>query len=97
MIRMVMKVRRIARNRYLDALLKLVLFSAITHIIILVYKSVSTLDPVIMNYFNILDLELFFQGIENGALSQVLSAVVMLGIYVTIFFLFTRKGDTKER
>ncbi len=89
--------RQIAKNRYLDALLKLVLFSAITHMLILAYKSVSTADPVIMNYFNILDLELFFEGIEKGTLSQILSVVVMLGIYFAIFFLFTRKGKAEEK
>ncbi|MDP6155754.1 MAG: hypothetical protein QGH39_12255 [Candidatus Thermoplasmatota archaeon] len=89
--------RRVSKNRYLDALLKLVLFSAITHIIILLYKSISTADPVIMNYFNILDLELFFKGIEKGTLSQVLSFVVVLGIYVTIFFLFTRNWDAEKK
>jgi len=94
---MVVKVRRLAKNRYLDALLKLVLFSAITHMLILVYKSLSTTDSTVMNYFNILDLDLFFDGIEKGALSQVLSIVVMLGIYFAIFFLFTRKGNGGEK
>ena len=78
--------RRIVDNRYLDALLKLMMFSAIIHIIILIPCALVTGNGMLMNYFNILDLDLVFPGVENGALSQVICVVVAVAVYCAMFF-----------
>ena len=87
---------RLVQNRYLDALLKLMLLSASIHMIILILYSIVKLEPAHVNYFNILDLEFLFPGIEEGLLSNVLSAVCVVIVYLAIFILFTRgKGEGK--
>jgi len=86
---------RIVNCRYLDALLKLILFSALVHIVILVIHAVRERDFSVMNYFNILDLDFFFPGIEEGVLSNVLSVVVMVVIYGVMFWF--GRGGTGEK
>ena len=81
--------KKITCNRYLDALLKLILFSALVHIFILVIHAVREKDVSILNYFNILDMDFFFPGIADGVLSNVLSVGVMVVIF-GLFFWFTR-------
>ena len=81
--------KKITCNRYLDTLLKLILLSALVHIVILVIHAVRERDFSVMNYFNILDLDFFFSGIAKGVLSNVLSVVVMVVIF-GLFFWFTR-------
>lgn len=79
---------KIVNNKYLDALLKTMLFSAIIHMILLfIYIGISG-KFYLANYFNILDLDLFSPKFIEGAGSLILSGVVVLGIY--IFFLFKR-------
>ncbi len=84
---------RIVQNRYLDALLKLMLLSASIHMIILILYSIIKLEPAHVNYFNILDLEFIFPGIEEGLLSNVLSVVSVIIVYLAIFILFTSGTD----
>ena len=72
---------QIAKNVFLDALLKLMLFSASIHMIILVGAAALEGDVKILNYFNILDLELIFPSIINGMASDVVSTLVALAIF----------------
>lgn len=73
------------QNRYVRAALQLVLFSALLHLGILLIEFILSGDLRLFNYFNILDLPFFWPGIDSGAISHLLSAVIIAGIY--IFFL----------
>ncbi len=75
------------KNKYLLVLKRLILFSAITHIILLIIYSFIRLDITYLNYFNILDLDLFFPNIIYGYFSQIVSILVILIIYFFIYFL----------
>ena len=77
----------IGKNKYLDALKNLVLFSALTHLSLLIIYSIVKLDVMPLNYFNILDLDLFFPSIIDGTLSQILSVVVMVAIYLFFYLI----------
>ena len=77
-------------NRYLDALLKLILLSAFTHLGILAVQFVRTGDAEILNYFNILDVDLFFPAIAVGPFSQVVSVLTIVGLYLVIVLFFTK-------
>ena len=79
------------KNRYLDSFLKFFLISAIIHIVILLFITIKERDIVYLNYFHILNINLFFKGVEVGILSQVISIVLMVIIYIIIFLFFTRK------
>jgi hypothetical protein len=83
--------KQIQKNKYIDALKKLILFSAISHIILLILYSIINLTIIPLNYFNILDLDLFFPNIINGHLSQILSLIIIAIIYWTIYFFSSKK------
>lgn len=84
----------ISKNRYLDAFLKFVLLTAIIHMFLLFAAAAINADIVYLNYFNILDMDLFFPGVEYGLLSQVLSVAAMVVLYAIIYLYFT--GKTKQ-
>jgi len=81
----------IISSRPVRALKYLILFSAVTHLLILGLFAVLKGDYVLINYFNILDLDFFFPSIIEGASSQFLSVFTMVGLYAAIYFLFTGK------
>lgn len=81
--------RIIGKNRWLVALLKTLLLFAFVHISILVVYFTITKDVVELNMFNILDIDLFFPQIDQGGASFILSTIVLLVVYLTIFTFFT--------
>lgn len=62
------------------ALRTVIVFSACTHLFILVCIALREQDVTILNYFNILDLEYFFPAIHIGNLSQWFSLLTMLAL-----------------
>ncbi len=80
---------KIHHNKYIDALLKTMLFSASIHMIILIVQAIRTGDIMIINYFNILDLEIYYPHILKIPQTHLIAASVALIIYLT--FLIRRK------
>lgn len=92
-LKMIIKIMmKIAKNRYLDALLKLILLSAIVHLVLLAILVFINKDITILNYFNVIDLDLFFPNIAHGILSQVLSAAAMAVLYLILFRFCTKRS-----
>lgn len=85
-----MKVR-IVKNKYLNALFLLMLFSAIVHMLILFYFFAISRDIYTLNYFNILDVDIFLPNIFNSTVGNIFSVLVALSIYIVI--LTTNKTD----
>ena len=83
---------RIVRNKYLNALLVTILFSAVFHIVILFSWFVYRLDYYVLNYFNILDFDLFIPGFAASSVGTILSWVVFIGFYLIIL----RKNKTDD-
>jgi hypothetical protein len=79
------------KNRHIDTIAKTMLFSASIHMLILFYKTIQTGDINIINLFNILDLELFFPGIDKGQVNFIWSVVFFFVIYLLVFLFFTHK------
>jgi len=77
------------KNRFIDALVKLILLSAIIHLSLLLVYSILNLDFIYLNFFNLLDFDLFFPEVINGVLSQLLSIIVVIIVYVVIYIYFT--------
>jgi len=86
--------KQVQKNKYIDAFKKLILFSAISHIILLILYSIINRTIIPLNYFNILDLDLFFPNIINGHFSQIFSVITVAIIYWIIYFL--QKKDRKK-
>jgi len=75
---------RIVKNKYINALFLLMLFSAIVHMAILFFKAIKSLDVYVLNYFNILDIDLFYPNIFNNFWGNIFSLIFMVVIYFII-------------
>jgi|GEM_PF-751963 hypothetical protein len=84
----------IMNNRYIKALTGLVLLSASIHIVILVIYSIINLDIRYLNYFNIIDVDLFLPEIADGPLSQILSIITIVVVFIVIYAGLTKKNKT---
>ena len=66
----------------IQALKNTMLFSASTHLILLIIRAIQTADYTLLNMFNILDINLYLphltQGIPNFFLSQIVIVVIFL-------------------
>ncbi|MEK7193378.1 MAG: hypothetical protein AAB652_01155 [Patescibacteria group bacterium] len=91
-----MLTHRFVRNRYLDAFLKLVLLSGLTHIFILLAYYAKNGDLAILNHFNILDLDLFFPGITLTSANNIFPFVILFSVYSGVFFFFTGSRGKKK-
>lgn len=78
-----MKVR-IVQNRYLNALFILMLFSAMVHMVILGYLALRSGDLCALNYFNILEADVFIPGFLNSAAGNIFSLIFAGGLYLFI-------------
>lgn len=75
---------KIVKNKYLNALLLLMLFSAILHMVILGMMALASKSVHVLNYFNIVNLPYFIPGIPQGALGDGLSFVFVIVLYAII-------------
>jgi dolichyl-phosphate-mannose--protein O-mannosyl transferase len=81
----------ITGNRFIDALLKMLLLAAVIHTVILVIRAIQEKTMVHLNFFRILSLDSFFPVLTRHLVFDILSIVIMATSYVVIFFYFTRK------
>jgi hypothetical protein len=81
-----------AEQRFFKALFKTVLFFAFFHLILLVVLAVVNARLTFLNVFEIVGLQHFFPGIENGALSFMVSLFV-IGV---VYFFFYRRHKNKN-
>lgn len=80
----------LSRHRYLDAFLKLLLLSALLHGVVALPYALIFKDTAVLNYFHIVDLDVWFpQIIETTGGDPGSLAVWAIG-YAVVFFLFTK-------
>ena len=79
-------------NKYIIALKNVMLFSAIVHMIMIAIYSIVKLNTIKFNFFDILDLDLFFPNIIKGILSQILSIIAFVIAYCIFFFINKEKN-----
>ena len=84
---------KIVKNKYVNALLLLMLFSAVTHMIVALCFVLLSGDFYILNFFNIIDIDLFYPNIFNSFSGNIFSVFLMIAIYM--FFL--KNNKTEER
>jgi len=75
---------KIVKNRYLNAVLLLMLGSAIVHMVILFFWAIKEGSLYVLNYFNILDVDLFYPNIFDSFWGNVFSFVFAVIIYLII-------------
>mgnify|MGYP001618598177 CR=1 FL=1 len=75
---------KIVKNKYLNALFVLMLFSAIVHMLILFYIAMATGDFYVINYFNIISITYFLPDFFNNLWGNIVSIVFVAAIYFLI-------------
>jgi len=74
---------KIIKNKYLNAFLLLLLYSAVFHFIVLVLRCFLEKTVYPLNFFNILNLNFLFPSIFKDTLSgDVISVIVVIVIYL---------------
>lgn len=79
-------------KRFFRAIFKTILFFSFFHLILLVVLAVVNSNFTFLNVFEIVGLQYFFPGIEKGAVSFLLSLVV-IGI---VYFFFYQRHKIKS-
>lgn len=85
-----MSMNPIVKNRYLDALLKLMLLSAILHMAVLVVYFIIYRDISRFNFFKIIDIDLFVPELVSNNMYPY-SFFITVWLYVFLFYFFTHK------
>ena len=75
---------KIVKNKYINALFILMLFSAIVHMLIIFYSALTLGDLYIINYFNILDLDALYPEAFNSFIGNVFSILFVVAVYLVI-------------
>jgi len=77
---------KIVKNKYLNPLFVIMLFSASVHMVILFFLALSRGDLYILNYFNILDLDILLPSMfKNNFFGNFASLVFMAAFYFLVF------------
>lgn len=85
---------KIVKNKYLNSLFVLMLFSASVHMLILFYLAFARGDLYILNYFNILDLDILFPLIfKNDFLGNLGSLIFMVLSYFFILKVYNKNAE----
>ena len=75
---------RVVKNKYINTLFLLMLFSAIVHMLILFYVTITTGNLYVLNYFNILDIDYFVPDLVNGFWGNIFAVFSVLLVYFVI-------------
>lgn len=70
---------------------KLFMYSAMFHFVMLIIQAIGQQSLVPINYFNIIDLDYFFPGVEYGYVNHFLSAV-FAGLL--LYYLYTKEKQS---
>jgi hypothetical protein len=78
-------------SRIVKAVAAFLLGSAVIHIILIVVHSCMTLNFSMLNFFDILDFDLFYPQIAVGPASFIVSTILIVGFIAGIFFILPKK------
>lgn len=79
-------------NRFVQAVLYLMLISAGLHMIILGVHSLLVRNTLDFNFFKIIGVDIFYPDFVSSPNSQHISFFVSIGIFLFSYFFFTKKN-----
>lgn len=83
---------QIVENKYINAVLLVMLFSAGIHMLILFYLALISGNFYLLNYFNIIDLDVLFPSLfTNSPMGNIVSVLL-----VVLLYFFILKYNRKE-
>jgi hypothetical protein len=74
----------IVKNKYLNTLLLLMLFSAVAHMVVVLFIAVVDWNVAALNYFQIINLDYFFPVLSSGFWSDIAAAATVAALYIII-------------
>lgn len=77
-------------KKILSALRQTILFFAVFHLIILIFLFVTTVNFEFLNIFKILELSVFYEGIDKGTTSFLASSIVIGAVFL---YFYSKKGN----
>lgn len=77
-------------NRFVHALVFLMFFSAVIHMVVLALHFIMTKDYTPFNFFRIIGLDLFYPNFVSS--SGLLSVITIISIYVFSYKYLTKKN-----
>jgi hypothetical protein len=87
---------KIVKNIYINSLLILMLFSATIHMVILFFIALINIDFYVLNYFNIIDLDILFPELMlNNFLWNTISIMVVVLFYFLILKIVKKNVSDK--
>jgi len=88
---------KIVKNRYLNSLFILMLFSALVHMLILFFSAFSRGDLYILNYFNILDLDILFPAIFQNNFFGNFASLIFVALFYVLILKISSKNNSSEQ
>ncbi len=82
---------RITKNKFIDALLNVILVAGILHLTLLITICIIRRDITYLNFFRIIEIDAFFPYITQGPLSQITSLAIIAALYFLMLFFYTKK------
>jgi len=65
----------------------MVLLSAVLHIVLLLVVAVLRRDITVLNYFDIIDTDLFMPSLAGSMPVTIISFALLIGMYIAIFLI----------
>lgn len=84
---------KVDKDRLIESFKKLIVYSGIFHLGVLFVHSILNFDLEPLNFFNIIDLTLFFPSLSKGLGSQLLSFLTVLASYSAIYIFVERERE----
>jgi hypothetical protein len=84
---------KIVKNKYLNALFLLMLFSATIHMLILFVFAVISKNVHILNYFNLINLNYFIPDFFSNTSGDIISFLFVIVLYIIILN-FNERNET---
>jgi len=75
---------KIVENRYFNAALILMLFSAIIHTVVIFFLAAASADFHVLNYFNIVSLDRFLPNFPSTLVSDIAATAFAVLLYAVI-------------
>ena len=86
----------IKSNRFIQAVLKLMLLSAVIHVAILVFDFLVSHQTNNLSFFSIVGVDLFYPNFVVSSFGQMVSYGTVIILFIIIYFFFT-KSSTKNK
>lgn len=78
--------------KYINAFVKLMIFSAVLHLTTLAVYFLKTGDGVPLNFFSVVGLNLFFPFLVTSPFAGIYSTAAIVSLYTILYFFFSNES-----